>query len=222
LTRWARVSALASVTPPARLLVLTVGLAIGLTVALGGCARQASRPASMPSARRGATMKLTTTAFTPEELLGGQANDSSTIPARYATEAGGGRNISLPFEWSDVPPGAKSLVLFIVDKAPSAKDWMHWVVVDISPEATGVPEGASGQKTMLPAGAVELRNTFGLGGYGGPQPPPGSGMHPYEANLYALDIPRLDVPQAPTFAQIESAASGHVLAAATCTGRFGR
>jgi hypothetical protein len=34
----------------------------------------------------------------------------------------------------------------------------------------------------------ELNNTFGNLGYGGPQPPRGSGPHDYEVALYALTV----------------------------------
>jgi Raf kinase inhibitor-like YbhB/YbcL family protein len=204
--------------------VLAASLATLVVFAVSGCTpgQPVPSPRAATGTERGAAMKLTTTAFTPEELLGGQAGGAANIPSKYAMVAGGGRNVSLPFEWADVPPGAKSLVLFVVDNAPVAHHWMHWVVVDISPMSTGTPEGASGRSELLPTGARELRNSYGLRGYGGPQPPAGTGMHPYEANLVALDVATIALPEAPTYAQLEQALSGHVLATATCTGRFGR
>ncbi|HSV95429.1 MAG TPA: hypothetical protein VLM75_00695 [Spirochaetota bacterium] len=41
-----------------------------------------------------------------------------------------------------------------------------------------IPEGAS--PSRMPAGCLGLVNAFGFRGYGGPQPPGGSGMHRYE------------------------------------------
>lgn len=74
----------------------------------------------------------------------------------------------------------------------------------------------------MPAGARELVNSFGSVGYGGPQPPPGSGAHPYEATLYALDVPRLDLPERATLQQFQSAIVGHVVGQASYAGTFSR
>jgi phosphatidylethanolamine-binding protein (PEBP) family uncharacterized protein len=41
----------------------------------------------------------------------------------------------------------------------------------------------------LPGGAVEGTNDFKETGYGGPQPPPGDGVHRYFFYLYALREP---------------------------------
>lgn len=69
---------------------------------------------------------------------------------------------------------------------------------------------------------MELRNTFGSIGYGGPQPPVGTGAHPYVATLYALDIDRLNVETGASIERVLQEIDGHVLASETCTGRFGR
>lgn len=59
-------------------------------------------------------------------------------------------------------------------------------------------------------------------GYGGPQPPAGSGQHPYEATIYALDVTSLGLPARTSLADFERALAGHVLAEATYTGVLGR
>lgn len=74
----------------------------------------------------------------------------------------------------------------------------------------------------MPRGALELRNTFGTVGYGGPQPPIGTGAHSYVATIYALDVDKLAVTGSATRDDVLRAMDGHILAAATCTGRFGR
>ena len=140
------------------------------------------------------------------------------IPAEYAMEAvSGGRNRSLEFHWTEVPPKARSLVLSLIDLNPIAHGWVHWLVIDIPPHVREFPAGASGH---LPPGARELRNSFSRLGYGGPQPPPGSGPHPYQATLYALSIPDLAVGPQATWAQVRAAMTGHVLAHASVTGTF--
>jgi Raf kinase inhibitor-like YbhB/YbcL family protein len=74
----------------------------------------------------------------------------------------------------------------------------------------------------MPPGAVELKNSFGDLGYGGPQPPRGTGDHPYVVTLYALKVDKLDLPVNTSLAALQKALEGQVLAAATITGYFGR
>jgi phosphatidylethanolamine-binding protein (PEBP) family uncharacterized protein len=65
--------------------------------------------------------------------------------------------------------------------------------------------------------------------WGGPLPPPGSGVHDYVFTVYALDVDHLDVPVtggadvgALGSADIAAAVAGHTLASGHLTGRFGR
>ncbi len=146
--------------------------------------------------------------------------DKGTIPLAHVMPGAGGQNISLPLQWSAVPPGTRSLALAVVDPHPVARNWVHWLVINIPPDSTALPAGAS-QKAM-PAGAVELKNSFGKLGYGGPQPPPGTGDHPYVVTLYALNTPKLDLPADTSLGSFQKALEGKVLATATITGMFGR
>ena len=159
---------------------------------------------------RGDAMVITSAAF----------SDKGTIPLVHVMPGAGGKNISLPLQWSEVPPGTKSLALAIVDPHPVANNWVHWLVINIPPEVRELPAGASRQH--MPPGAVELRNSFGEIGYGGPQPPKGSGDHPYVVTLYALNVPALDLPVQTGLAAFQKALAGKVLATATVTGMFGR
>ena len=59
--------------------------------------------------------------------------------------------------------------------------WVRWVLLDIPPEAAGLPEGGR----PLPAGTREGTNDWKRTGYGGPCPP--IGRHRYFFKLYALD-----------------------------------
>ena len=156
-------------------------------------------------------MELTSAAFGP----------GAPIPARHAMRGvPGGQNISIPYAWSGASGSAKSYAIVLVDRSPVAHNWVHWMVVDIPPGVTELPDGASGTAAMH--GARELDNTFGSPGYGGPQPPQGTGQHPYEATVYALDIVELGLPQRATLAQLEGAMAGHIVAQRSYTGVFGR
>jgi hypothetical protein len=74
----------------------------------------------------------------------------------------------------------------------------------------------------MPPGCQELRNSFGKPGYGGPQPPPGTGDHPYVFTLYALSTDKLALPVDTSLAAFQKALEGKVLATATVTGFYGR
>lgn len=169
------------------------------------------------------SLEFSSPAFVAEETSDSSTSGSTgMIPAKYAMKAvQGGRNVSIPYRWSPAVQGVKSYALVLVDTAPVANSWVHWMVIDIPPSATSIPEGASGTGRM-PTGAKELRNTFGVVGYGGPQPPAGTGSHPYVATLYALDVPELELPTGATLSQFKQAVAGHVVASETCTGRFER
>jgi Raf kinase inhibitor-like YbhB/YbcL family protein len=200
-----------------------IALVLAATVVwpLSACA-PSSGP-SVDSPTKGATMlRLTTDAFTPEESLGTAPPIAADIPVRFAmTRVPGGRNVSIPYSWSGAPTQTRSFALSVVDAAPVAREWVHWLVVDIPASATALAEGASGTSAM-PSGVLELGNGYGFRGWGGPQPPAGTGRHPYVATLYALDVAGLQLAPATTLAQFRRAIEGHVLASATATGRFGR
>lgn len=147
--------------------------------------------------------------------------DGERMPGAHALSGvNGGRNESVPLAWSGVPEGTKSLALAMVDRHPVAKNWVHWIVVDIPPETTGLAAGASGR--AMPEGCRELVSSYGRTGYGGPAPPAGTGDHEYVFTLYALDVDRLAIDDRPTAAEIERAVAGHVIASATLVGTFSR
>ena len=141
-------------------------------------------------------------------------------PNNTSCRAAGGKNLSLPFQWSGAPAGTQAFALSIVDPHPVAHNWVHWLVINLPGDSKGLEEGASGRH--MPPGAVELANSFGKPGYGGPQPPPGSGDHPYVATLCALNVPKLDLKQHTDLAGFHKAMEGKVLATAKITGYYGR
>jgi Raf kinase inhibitor-like YbhB/YbcL family protein len=146
--------------------------------------------------------------------------DGAAIPAQYATVAAGGRNVSVPLELRGVPAAARSLAVEVVDLHPVAHSWVHWLVVDVPPGVSGVAAGASGGS--MPDGARELVNSFGAPGWGGPQPPRGSGRHPYRFTVLALDVARLNVSPSPSVVEFREAAASHALATAEFVGTFER
>jgi hypothetical protein len=92
---------------------------------------------------------------------------------------------------------------------------VHWVVYDIPPTVSGLPEG--GQN--VPAGARQGRNDWKTPGYRGPCPP--VGRHRYFHKLFALDVLLPDLGE-PDKSTLERAMKGHVLAQATLIGTYSK
>ena len=143
------------------------------------------------------------------------------IPPVYAYRGvAGGRNISLPVVWTDVPGGTKGFCFSIIDRHPIAGNWVHWFVVNIPETASALPEGASGSRKDMPPGAMELQNSYGSQGYGGPKPPRGSGPHEYVMTVYALDLPGLSLVPSATSTEAEKLMKAHLLGSASIVGIF--
>lgn len=153
--------------------------------------------------------------------------DHGTLDSRHVFNDFGctGQNRSPALEWDAPPPGTKSFALMVHDPdAPTGgSGWWHWVVVDIPPEARSLPAAiGSGERAQLPAGARQLRNDLGVPAWGGPCPPVGAQAHRYVFRLYALKLPRLELPE-----QASSALAGYLInlnsiGSATLTGLYQR
>ncbi|MCW5889123.1 MAG: YbhB/YbcL family Raf kinase inhibitor-like protein [bacterium] len=166
-----------------------VALALGAVLAAGTPAR---------------ALMLTSPAVLPQ----------SPIPPVHTCE---GNDVSPALTFTGVPDGTKSLVL-IVDDPDATGGWTHWLVYDIPPTATSLPEGV--QPKQLPKGARVALNGWNRRSYNGPCPP--SGRHRYVFRLYAVDTTFGDLGDAATRADVEAHMRGHVLQAAELTGLYGK
>jgi Raf kinase inhibitor-like YbhB/YbcL family protein len=156
----------------------------------------------------------------PFSLESAAFEDGTVIPAQYTRSTlPGGQNISIPFAWRNPPAGTRSFVLAIADR--SANDWIHWMVVNIPADTFSISEGAS-RTAQMPHGSKELVNTFGLPGYDGPQPPRGTGVHDYEATVYALDVATIDLAGEVSAKELEAAIGKRLINSARITGKMRR
>jgi Raf kinase inhibitor-like YbhB/YbcL family protein len=158
----------------------------------------------------GSAMEISSSAF----------KDGQRIPIQYVMPGAGGKNISIPLAWKAVPAGTKSFCLSIVDPHPVAQNWVHWLVINIPAQVTSIEEGAS--KKKMPKGSVELKNSFGEIGYGGPQPPKGTGDHPYVVTLHALNVEKLDLGANTSLSAFKKAIEDAMIGSASVTGKYGR
>jgi Raf kinase inhibitor-like YbhB/YbcL family protein len=136
--------------------------------------------------------------------------DGGSIPKRFTCDGNGS---SPALHWSGVPGRGRELTLVVEDQ--DADRFVHWTVLGIPADRTGIPEG------RVPAGAVETENSFGKPGWGAPCPPEGDDPHRYVFALYATDAP-LGLGKDSSPDDVRAALSDHAVARGTLTGRFGR
>jgi Raf kinase inhibitor-like YbhB/YbcL family protein len=160
------------------------------------------------SSTNAATMKLHLTATSFAE--------GQPIPSRHAFD---NQNLSPALQWSGVPPAAKSLALICDDPDAPMGTWVHWVIYDLPPDATGLAEGVA-TSPELADGAKQGLNDYKRIGYGGPSPPPGK-PHRYFFKLYALDT-KLDLKPGLMKKELLKAMDGHVLAEGQLMGTYQR
>lgn len=148
-------------------------------------------------------MTLTSPAFT----------EGGEIPSKYTCE---GENVNPELNISGVPENAKSLVLIMDDPdvpefVRKEKMFDHWVVYNIPPTTTRIPENSQPKGTPG-------KNTNGDLNYYGPCPP--DREHRYYFKLFALNNDLVSLPKGASKKDVEQAMQGHVVAKAQLMGRY--
>ncbi|MCH8860550.1 MAG: YbhB/YbcL family Raf kinase inhibitor-like protein [Thaumarchaeota archaeon] len=149
--------------------------------------------------------------MTSLELKSSSFSDGDEIPKKYGYKHG---NENPPLSINGITSETNSLALIMDDpdaKAAVGKIWVHWVICNIDPNTTEIPESHSLQNT------INGKNDFGELGYGGPAPP--DKRHTYIFKLYALDT-KLDLQNGVTKDQVENAMEGHILEQAILKGTY--
>lgn len=120
-------------------------------------------------------------------------------------------------------------------------DFAHWLLIDVPPTCTQVAAGSCSDgitphgkpRPNGPAGSRQGKNDYtgwfasdptmagDYLGYDGPCPPWNDTLlHHYRFRVYALDVARLDLPAAFTWAELQAALRGHVLGEAEHMGTY--
>ncbi|GAA2970285.1 YbhB/YbcL family Raf kinase inhibitor-like protein [Lentilactobacillus parakefiri] len=127
--------------------------------------------------------------------------------------------VSFPIQITNVPEGAQSLALTLLDwdAVPvSGFPWIHWIAANIAPDVTEIPENNSQQ---LRVAMIQGRNSIagGLIGntdhtsawhYNGPNPP--DKIHNYHLSVFALDT-QLALKDGFWLNELQDAMRGHIL-----------
>ncbi|HEY0937102.1 MAG TPA: YbhB/YbcL family Raf kinase inhibitor-like protein [Trebonia sp.] len=106
-----------------------------------------------------------------------------TMPERFTCSAQ--RAATPPLTWAGAPAGTKSIALVVDDSDAPITPYVYWVVFDIGPGTSALPEG------QLPPGARQALGTAGDNRYTAPCPGPHG--HSYRFTVYALNTV-LDLP----------------------------
>lgn len=153
-------------------------------------------------------MKISSSAF----------SHGGRIPPKYTCD---GDDFSPLLSIDSVAKGTKSLSLIVDDPDAPGGVFVHWVIWNVPPTATSIPERVPAKAAVDSIGGAKQGVTdFGRLGYGGPCPPPGP-AHRYFFKLYALDG-TLNLRAGASKAELEAAMKGHILAEATLMGTYQR
>ena len=151
-------------------------------------------------------MQLTSSAF----------KEGAPIPAKHTCDS---TNVSPELKWTGIPAGTKSLALIADDPDAPVGIWVHWVLYDLPPTVSELPEGLP-RTQYIHAGAKQGLNDFKQLGYGGPCPPPGK-AHRYFFKLYALDK-QLELKPGILKKDLEAAMQGHIIGQSQLMGTYQR
>jgi len=185
-----------------------MALVAAITLILIGLILPSQRP-GMPEPRD--LIEEARTAFILESPAFG---NGSEIPAKYSLR---GDNKSPPLRWRGGPPETTAYALIVYDPDAPGGIFYHWLLYNIPPELTGLPEGVPAE-AETPYGLQGV-NDYGRLGYGGPAPPPGS-RHRYVFLLLALDR-KLELAAGATAGEVLRACKGHVIGYAVLLGYYG-
>ena len=164
------------------------------------------------------SMMLPETANAPSTITvkSSAFNNMGMIPDKHSAYF---QDVSPEISWTGVPSNAKSLVVMMEDPDAALKPVTHWILANLPPNVTGLPENV--MKEAKYGDAMQGANIKGKPGYYGPQPPPGDKPHNYHFQVFALDT-RLDLPDGFNRQALLDAMKGRVIAKGEIVGMYQR
>ena len=119
--------------------------------------------------------------------------------------------MSPPLAVKNIPEGTRALAMTVVDPEGVIGPWVHWIVYNINPDTTDIPENTQP--------GVQALNDFGNFYYGGPcledEKP-----HKFIFTLYALKAFLHDITEGATKDTLEKAMAGKIIAKAELIGIY--
>jgi len=198
-------------------------IALAALALLAACGRANHQERAMPHSPEHSPEALSLQRITPREpgavleVLSDAIGADGAIDLRHTAY---GNNLSPPLRWTRVEgAGAYALILEDPD-APRETPFVHWMIWNIPATATSLPEGLPNNASLVtPQDAVQGKNDNGSYGYFGPRPPPGTGVHHYHFEVFALDGPLTLHADEPIRALVD-AMKGRVIAQGELVGTY--
>ena len=187
-----------------------------LTVMAGAfCAGATTLATAQTPAPAGAPFTLTS-----PKLKDGGALDKHYAGLTDARAACGGDGVSLPLQWSNAPAKTQSFAVMLFDMDGGANGGVvHWIAYGIGPDVTGLAEGDGNAPSPKLVGGA---NTRGVGTYVGPCAPAADLPHHYIYTVYALDVPKAELPAGLTRDQFFDKVKGKILTAMSLVALYKR
>jgi Raf kinase inhibitor-like YbhB/YbcL family protein len=198
-----------------------MGIAASVILGLPGCL-QSSNDSPVSQSKQGLTSLdlIKTIEKAPNKIKVSSVAfaEGGKLALQQAHGDCGGQNISPPLSWSGVPPKARSVAIVVSDADAPGGAWTHWIIYNLPASRKNIGVGiAPGE--VVPSGARQAKNDWGVAGYGGPCPP--SGKHRYRFYVLALDL-HLSLPENAGQAEFSGAISNHILARGVLAGSYSR
>jgi Raf kinase inhibitor-like YbhB/YbcL family protein len=187
--------------------VLSMSISVIAIVGLiGGCTALSPPTGSKPSTG----MKVTSSAF----------SENGFMPAEHAGLGDcGGKNISLPVAWTNLPTKTKSVAVLLWDPdGAGGLGVSHWIAYNIAAERGQLKSGeaqAGADFTMGP-------NVSGAAAYRGMCPPVGDLPHHYTLTVVASELPPGALPAGLARDALFAALKGHALGGQSVVGLYNR
>jgi Raf kinase inhibitor-like YbhB/YbcL family protein len=194
---------------------------LSVFVIFGGCTSTTSPstpqyPSGSPQLAPSGQQPVQSTALSGTLILNVDTLSTGAVLPDVYTCKGAGESPEV--SWSNIPAGAKSLVLIFEDPDAPAGTFTHWLVYNIPPVSGELSQGQPHGKVLSNEGQ-QGESSAGSRGYYPPCPPVGS-THRYTFRVYALDM-FLALPTADR-AAIDQALAGHIIAKTEFTTMFKR
>jgi hypothetical protein len=137
-------------------------------------------------------------------------SDGGPIPSRFTCD---GADLSPALFVSNIPIGAKSLVLIMEDATLFPEPFAHWLSFNLSPDISII------ESAKVLGNANSGINDFGNATYNGPCSPAGE-THKYNFRVYALDT-LLEIKN-PRRGELLQAMRDHIIATGSISGVYSK
>ncbi|VVE87493.1 YbhB/YbcL family Raf kinase inhibitor-like protein [Pandoraea bronchicola] len=147
--------------------------------------------------------------------------DSGLLPAVHAGLGEcGGKNVSPPIEWKNLPQATRSVVVTMKDPdGAKGGGVVHWVAYNIPATVSSLAAGAGNETSQQ---VTVGKNVSGAMAYRGACPPVGDTPHHYIITVTATDIEPGRLPAGLDANGLSAALAGHTLNGSTIVARYGR